>query len=425
MMTLRSFALAVASLLFACGAEAQTAKPAAADAGLSLKARASRPTCPTGRSCAWLKTDGSLQLSTGTNDVALAKPGTEITVALVQSFAPTTLATASVYSVTYYIPSDVTIVYAQLGLRAPWDYVAAGPNGLGSDTANMKIAGCAPSVDRQSCTGTQTTFTGITVPAFQLSAKQALPVTVDASRYMMFRYTAPSGSSWVEYVTNAGQGGGFYTIANSQDVTAPSGWSATAAPVGQLVVTYNTSRPKLVIWSDSIPRGIAGTGEGGLNYAYAGLGPLRDYAVAAIGVATTTAATWAGDTDWMLGDTSAVVDANVFIALGTNDLQAGTSAVNLIRYTKQLVTKAKALGGKRLIVGTIPSSTTYSGPQETERLLYNAYLRAKPGWIDDVFDVDALVGTAAQHPTYFATGGIHLTATAYSTVLLPAFPTLY
>lgn len=350
------------------------------------------------------------------------RAGRNITIPLTQPFASTSLANPQVYSAIYWIPPDVTQVFASLGLRDLYT-----PAGNAADVNNMKIVAGQPSADRQSFVGTPTTYTGITVPAFMQSSKVSFTPDRDANGYMMFRWTVPSGTNYIEYVTNAGQSGYVKTIANSTDPTVGVGWSDTEQPAGQFLISYATSQPKLVIWSDSIQRGVAGTNQCGLLNSLVGLGPSLGYAVSAMGVASTRLSVWSAYSNWMLNDTSPVAGATVLIALGTNDIAASATATTMIGQMKALVRDAWSLGAKRVIVATVPPSSAFSGPQNTELALFNAWVRAPDrGWFE-VLDVHTLLkdpGTPTQLlGAYAATGGVHIT-TAAMTVLKGALQLL-
>lgn len=351
-----------------------------------------------------------------------------ITCAVVNPYATSSLANSSVYSTIYWIPPDVTTVYVQVGLRQ-----LITPDGASSNTTSMKIAGGQPSVDRQSFVGSPTVFTGLTFPAYMLSDRVTIPVVRDSNGYMMFRWTVPSGPSFIEYTTNAGQTGYCKTIQNSQDVVAASGWSDTEQPAGQLLVSYYTTAPRLIIWDDSIMRGLSAAGECGLPNTLVRLGPNRGYAVSVVGVGFARAKRFANLDNWMLGgDLTNTVDAYVLISLGTNDLfgtvwgsvdTTADTAVNVINYLRRGALNARAAGAKAVGIATIISSASYSGPQEAERVVVNAWIRQQAGIFDWVLDMDTIIGTAAAHPTWFATGGVHLTTLGFDNIE-PIFPVL-
>ena len=347
-----------------------------------------------------------------------APQATAITIGLVNPYSTSTLANASVYSAVYWIPPDVTTVYVQVGMRE-----LLGPAAKITSTAAMKISAGQPSADRQSFVGTPTSFTGLTWPAFMLSDRVAIPVDRDADGYMMFRWTMPAGTSYVEYTASAGQDGYVKTIQNSADVLASSAWVDTDVPVGQVALSFDTEAEKLVIWDNSIERGLAAAGECGLLNTLVQMGPSRGYCVSVTGVGSALASVWALQTNWMLGDLSPVKDCNVLISLGTVDLFASVTSVNVILYLRRLVMNARALGAKRVLLATIITSANYTGPQEAERLIVNAWIRSQIGWVDDVVDYDLVIGTVGTNPTYFATGGVHLTALGF-TQIVNIFPDL-
>jgi hypothetical protein len=405
------------------------ASPIRGDDGISLKPRASRPSnIGTGKKAIWLKTDGTLQVSTSTLDERIsASP--RITVAVTNPYATSTLASATVYSAIYWIPPDVTTVQVQIGQRQLFT-----PDGASAATNSMKISCGQPSVDRQSFVGSPTNHTGLTWPAYTLSSAVSCTVARDASGYMMFRWTIPAGASFIEYTTNAGQGG----YVKSQTGTAPTvgcGWVDTDQPAGQLLITYSTAAPRLVIWNDSIQRGLAAAGECGLLNTLVRLGPNRGYAVSVVGVGFARAARFSLLDNWMLGgDLSNVAGAHVLISLGTNDLfgtacaqatfcSGSDTSVNIIGHLRRAISQARAMGARSIGLATIISSAGYSGPQDAERLLVNSWIRQQIGTVDYVLDMDATIGATGVNPTWFATGNVHLKTLGFDAIE-PTVPVL-
>ncbi len=402
------------ALLFTTQALVAQGSPLRADDGVYMTPRATRPTVNVNKKAVYMDSKYRVKITDGTKDYGYLSPENKITVAVVQPFATAVLATPAVYSVTYWMPADVTSYDVQVGMRE-----LLTPAGVAAAVPAMTIACGTPTADRQTYVGTPQTFT-VTYPAYMVSDKVTCTRPATAG-YVMVRYTQPAGTVYVEYVLNAGLEGVAKTIANSTNVLASSSWVDTAQPAGQVLLTYNTIAPRFVILSDSIMRGVSGTGQCGLFNSLVRLGPNRGYAVSVVGVASTTAATWAGNTNWMLGDTSPLAGATVGIALGTNDISAGTTATVIIRYWKSIIQMARAMGAARVILFTIPYSSTYSAPMNVERGLANAYARQKTGWYDDLVDSDTALGTAAGN---FGTGGVHLTTAAFD-ILEPLVPDLF
>jgi len=99
------------------------------------------------------------------------------------------------------------------------------------------------------------------------------------------------------------------------------------------------------------------------------------------------------------------------------------TAINVINYLRRGALNARAAGAKAVGIATIISSASYSGPQEAERVVVNAWIRQQAGIFDWVLDMDTIIGTAAAHPTWFATGGVHLTTLGFDNIE-PIFPVL-
>lgn len=409
-----AFALAPAPL------EAQTTKPISADAGVQCKPRASRPTVAAGKSVQWCKTDGSTQISTRTADglttydsrVSRSK---RITIGLVNPYATSTIGANTVYKARYWIPADARNITMQVGMRNP-----GGPAGNAADVTGQTIVCGQGSTDHQSFVGSPNVYTNYTYPAFMLGAPVACTLARDATGSMDFAYSQPTGTAFLEYTPNAGQTGWIYSKTGT-DPTAASGWALTEIPAGQVVISYETDAPRLVGYDDSIQRGLSAAGECGLPNTLVRLGPNRGYAVSMTGVGTGVTvysylAAWANQTNWMLGDMSSVDGANVLISLGTGDLLNGETSVNVILYLRRLAMTAHAHGAKRVFLATIISSSAYSAGQNTERLIVNAWIRQQVGWIDGVIDMDAVVGATGVHPTWFATGNVHLKTIAFDAI---------
>lgn len=335
-----------------------------------------------------------------------------ITIALTQPFGSTTLGAATVYSAVYRIPDDVTTVYMQLGYCDQYT-----PAGNAADITSQTVAGGQPSADRQSFVGTPTTAV-VTCPAFNLSSRVAMPVQCDANRYMMFRWQQNAGTVYIESTAGAVQSG-LCKSKTGTNVLDSSGWADTDSPAGQVAISFATDAVKLVGWSDSIPRGIAQSGVGGLLGGMARLGPNRGYAVSMAGVASSTAQVWGQMSNWMLGIVTPVRDAHVWVSLGHNDIANGTGAVALIGYLKLIYHLAYAEGAKSVIATTIAqSSAITAGAKETARTQTNTWLRALPGCFDTLLDVDTIIGASGRDP-----GGIHFTTAAWD-LIEPQFPVL-
>lgn len=411
------------------------AAPTRTDDGVAFKPRTSRPTCPTGKKCLWNKNDGSLQISDNTTDTTVGSggsggggaAGTRITVALSQPFgaASITLGSASVFSIIYYVPTDVTVADVRVSNR---EFLT--PGFSSSAVASMTIGLCQPSTDRQSCVGGTLTSATVSYPANGMWAVLPnAPVHRDASGYVMVRYTVTSGAQYAEFQTGAYQCG-IAKIATGTDITVASGWTDTCQPALAVGLSYDTARPKVVVYSDSIWRGSAGVGEGGVLHTVARLGPERDYAVSCVGVPSSQASQWAGFTDWMLHDQSALRGATFVMALGRNDIRiVDADGTTVIQYIQQIIRDARAAGAQKVIAFTIPPSAELTTLENTNRAIVNAWILGGTGWIDSTIDVDRIVkdpGAPNQlYSAYAATGGIHFTTAAFDAVFADTpFPTL-
>lgn len=336
---------------------------------------------------------------------------TKITVPAVMPFSNTALGAVAVFSARVWIPPDVSTVRVRIGERQLFT-----PNGNATDTVNMKIAAGMPNATD---TGFEVgypigLYTGITVPTFQLSEEYSFPVLRDANGFMRFAWTA-SALSYPEFVVNAGQFGANKTIAGGTDPTVTGAWVDNGAPCDQVLISYETTAPKVVVLGDSIARGAATVGQCGLLNTWSRMGPNNGYAVAVNAVSSTTAVVWANQSNWMLSDSTSYKDCDVIIALGTGDLVGGETAVNIILALRRLAMNARALGGKRLFMCTIPFSSTYLAPALASLALVNNWIKATPsGIVDGVIDVYGALGT---NPAYLATGGVHLVTAAWDLII--------
>ncbi len=109
---------------------------------------------------------------------------------------------------------------------------------------------------------------------------------------------------------------------------------------------------------------------------------------------------------------------NVISSLaGTNDIQGGSSAQQVLRLIRQYAAAARQTGF-RFVVGTILPRATFTGPMEAARISVNTMVRA--GWAefaDGLADgaADPTLGApgAAANTNVYAQDGIHLTDYCY------------
>lgn len=100
--------------------------------------------------------------------------------------------------------------------------------------------------------------------------------------------------------------------------------------------------------------------------------------------------------------------ALVFVG-GQSDLVLDDSAATLLSDLESYAAAARAAGAGRIIMATIPPSTAYSGPQETERVAVNALIRASSAW-DAVVDLASVAELSNPGDATYYADGLHWTA---------------
>lgn len=334
----------------------------------------------------------------------------KLTVPVTMPFSNTAIGAVAAFSAKIWIPPDVTTIRVRLGERQLFT-----PNGNATDTVNMAIACGRPNATDQ---GFEVgypvgSYSGITVPAFMLSDEYEFTPVRDDDGFTRITWLC-SALSYPEYVVNAGQYGSHKKIAGGTDVLASGGWVDSGDPCSQVLVSFDTKAPKVLVLGDSIARGAAAAGECGYANTWPKLGPDYGYAVAVNAVSSTLATTWANQTNWMLSDSSSYKDCDVIIALGTGDIVGGGAATDIIMALRRLAMNARALGAKRVFMCTIPFSSTYTAPQLAVLLLCNRWIKGSTsGIVDGVIDVYGALGT---NVAYLATGDVHLVTAAWDLI---------
>ncbi len=101
-------------------------------------------------------------------------------------------------------------------------------------------------------------------------------------------------------------------------------------------------------------------------------------------------------TDWTSGSgrpytrfdlATTVPDIAIIGSQASNDINLGTSVSTIVSNYYTIVANLKALGIKRIFGLTIPPRNL-AGANETNRIAFNAFMRAIPDGLEDVFDVD-------------------------------------
>lgn len=112
----------------------------------------------------------------------------------------------------------------------------------------------------------------------------------------------------------------------------------------------------------------------------------------------------------------------VFVG-GQSDLVLGDSAATLLADMVSYATAARTAGADRVVMATVPPSTSYTAPQEAERGTLNPLIRASSAW-DAVLDLAAATNlTDASNATYYA-DGLHWTTAGALAAATAAAPVL-
>jgi hypothetical protein len=105
-----------------------------------------------------------------------------------------------------------------------------------------------------------------------------------------------------------------------------------------------------------------------------------------------------------------VPDVAIIGTMASNDISLGTAVATVIANYQTIVAGLKGLGIPRVFGVTLPPRAL-SGAAETARVAFNAYMRAIPDGVEDVFDFDLALRTPAAVSTMLAdlvsADGIH------------------
>lgn len=106
-----------------------------------------------------------------------------------------------------------------------------------------------------------------------------------------------------------------------------------------------------------------------------------------------------------------VPDVAIVGTMASNDISLGTSTATIIANHQTIVANLRTLGIRRVFAATIPPRSGLTGGQETVREAVNAYLRAIPDGIEDVFDFDLALRDPAARTTmlsdFASSDGVH------------------
>lgn len=103
------------------------------------------------------------------------------------------------------------------------------------------------------------------------------------------------------------------------------------------------------------------------------------------------------------GDPTILVDF-----AGQSDLATSVSAASLLATVEAQADACRAQGFAAYVICTVPPSTSYTAPQETQRVLYNAAVLASTKF-DAVADVAAIPQLADPADTTYYSDGLHFT----------------
>lgn len=98
-------------------------------------------------------------------------------------------------------------------------------------------------------------------------------------------------------------------------------------------------------------------------------------------------------------------DHAILVFVGAqSDLVLGDSAATVLADLESYANAARTAGADRIIMATVPPSTAYTGPQETQRLALNTLIAASSEW-EHVLDLATATNlTNAADTTYYPDG---------------------
>lgn len=133
-------------------------------------------------------------------------------------------------------------------------------------------------------------------------------------------------------------------------------------------------------------------------------------------------------TDWLVGSgrpytrfdlATTVPDIAIIGSMVSNDINLGTSVSSIINNYYTIIGNLRTLGITRIFGVTIPPRGL-SGSNETNRNTFNAFLRAIPSGLEDVFDIDLALrnpaATNALMPELVSADGVHPVRYGYRTI---------
>lgn len=299
---------------------------------------------------------------------------------IVNSTRLNTTAPATPYLVakSIWIPADVSIVRVHMANRDSF-------NGTQCQDAPTTLAVGTPVAGLNGWASAPTTQ-ALTVTANGVLS-QSFSVVRNAAGYIMLAWYAPTGATFAY----EDQTDGFQNTNSTDVVNVPGLVASTGAPF-EVSVEYTTLASRLVIFGDSLVRGLAASGgaPAGLNATFAALGASRGLAVTSMGVggfklvlANPT------NVQHYYWDQSLVnlVGAKALVLAGVNDLFAGDTLANMKNYLYFVVRDLRAAGVSEVWVSTIAPINAVN----TTRDGYNAFVRAYPFGLDYVLDSDLVL----------------------------------
>lgn len=324
------------------------------------------------------------------------------------------------YCIEYPIPPGVTSVEVGVHNRNIKDAV----NGAAYTMTGLAVGTGNATGNGWDATPNRTTWTSIAVPnTGEIVWNGPANVTRSAQGTILIAWQFPSGAD-VAYESGGGAAlpSGYVNASGTSvntlaSMTAVNGTSTLIG--GGIVLRYNVTSTQYAVVSDSIHRGIQYAGLANTDATMVG---ARGYSVAVNGVASSTAAMWASPSFWPWSHYK--WRGNVFVALGTNDVAAGTSAATIQTDITSAITNARANGARKVGVSTIPPSSVYSGAQNTVRNTVNAALMSNCCGADFTVDADTLTQSAPNTlDPLCGAGPVHLNATCLQRIVT-AVPSL-
>ena len=247
-------------------------------------------------------------------------------------------------------------------------------------TPTQALAGFVTAAD-----GSEYVSAWVTDPAAQISADKHSLLSVGWSCTASQTNVRTSGTC---YWNQGGSTGGGNTLLSSA--------SFILNGIYDIWVEYEFvgSNPVTLYIGDSLTQGFASARP--VFDAYPTMHANANGALAVVaGFNGTVTAEWLTPSDWKYAKWAGLTIDNVVLMMGTNDNNSSVAVATIQANLLTIIANLRAMGVKRIFVGTLPPRNYSAGALETGRSTLNTWLRALPANVLGCFDFDR----ATRNPT--------------------------